>query len=142
MKTFSILLSWDNFPEGGTYGTAIEAENSDEAEKLARIEMAELRCAESGDDPQDFLSQYGDEWDVLDLVEGGNIWSALEEKSQLEELLSEPNRDAILVGLNLLYEAITSGRLDGFKIDILTNGGKHKGLSAEEIQRLIENINQ
>lgn len=83
MTRWYVTMTWDNWPEGGSYGTVIEAETSDEAEEICRDEMAEIRC-EPGDltdedradpdfDPADYdsepeywLKAYAHEWHLVD----------------------------------------------------------------------------
>lgn len=53
-------------------------------------------------------------------------------------------RDAVLAGLRLLQEALEAGRVqpnDGGIGDILTNGGEHAGVTAEEIDALCDELN-
>ncbi len=46
MTRFTVTMTWDDFPEGGSYGTTIEAESHEEAERLVRQEMAENRAGD------------------------------------------------------------------------------------------------
>ncbi len=47
-QKFYVSLTWDDWPEGGSYGTLLMAIDYVEAEKLARLEMARLRAEEQG----------------------------------------------------------------------------------------------
>ncbi len=70
MIRYYVTMTWDNFPEGGSFGTVVDAENTDDAEHLCRMEMAEARLAEYDDDSPEtlysILSDYEDEWHVVD----------------------------------------------------------------------------
>ena len=76
MTKHYVTMTWDNFPEGGSFGAVIEAENHDLAEKLCRQEMADSRADEDthdgfgleGDecDADWFLDSYASEWHVID----------------------------------------------------------------------------
>lgn len=43
MPRFYVTMTWDNFPEGGSYGTIVTAADTEEAEGLVREEMAAHR---------------------------------------------------------------------------------------------------
>lgn len=45
---FYISLTWDNWPEGGSYGTTLWANDAEEAVASARWEMAANRAEERG----------------------------------------------------------------------------------------------
>lgn len=68
-KRFYVTMTWDNWPEGGSFGTVVEASDQAEAEDLCRQEMAAHRAEESADEGEDadyYLSAYGGEWHVVD----------------------------------------------------------------------------
>ena len=67
MKRFYVTMTWDDFPEGGSYGTVVEAETPDEAEGACRQEMAES-YAEHDDEHNAayYLETYGDDWHLID----------------------------------------------------------------------------
>lgn len=71
-QRFYVTLTWDDWPEGGSYGTVVEAADHDEAEALARREMAESRAAEScfeGEEPEApeaVLAAYEHAWHLVD----------------------------------------------------------------------------
>ena len=64
-KRFYVTMTWDNWPEGGSYGTIIEAEDYDEAEELCRREMAAVRG--DGEESADVAREmWGEEWQTVD----------------------------------------------------------------------------
>lgn len=70
-KRFYVTMTWDDWPEGGSYGTVIEADTPEEAQSLCRTEMANLRGeAVSGmDDEADadfYLENFSDGWYLVD----------------------------------------------------------------------------
>jgi len=44
MAKFYVTLTWDNWPEGGSYGAVVEAEDYDKAALAARMEMSVSRA--------------------------------------------------------------------------------------------------
>lgn len=75
MNIFSLVLTWDNFPEGGSYATVLEAEDSNQAEELAHLEMAKMREDDHAT-ADDLLEWYASEWEVVECAEGVNLWAA------------------------------------------------------------------
>lgn len=68
-QQFYVTMTWDDWPEGGSYGTIIEATTHAEAERLCKQQMAETRADSAltdGMTPDDVLEAYGDEWHVVD----------------------------------------------------------------------------
>lgn len=70
MRRFYVTLTWDDWPEGGSYGTVVSVPDDDpnpyaNAEAQAKYEMAESR-ADEDDDAAYYLEHYGDEWEVVD----------------------------------------------------------------------------
>lgn len=87
-KRWYVTMTWDDWPEGGSYGTVIEgATDEEEAESLCRREMACVSL--EGEDPEtciyndediedqtsvaadearisNFMEEYADEWEVID----------------------------------------------------------------------------
>jgi hypothetical protein len=61
-------MTWDNFPEGDSYGTVVKAENHLDAENLCRQEMAYHRYdgGNTWSSPDEVFESYGDEWHVID----------------------------------------------------------------------------
>jgi len=74
MAKFYVTMTWDNWPEGGSYGEIIEAENDHEAEASCRQMMAESRAGDPDDkdydaefdSPEYYLEAYADEWEIVD----------------------------------------------------------------------------
>jgi hypothetical protein len=72
MSHFYTTLTWDNWPEGGSYGDTVEAANSTEAEAMMRLMMAASRLEEQGgnvdddDEVQRIVEEYGDDWHLVD----------------------------------------------------------------------------
>lgn len=69
MTRFYVTLTWHDWPEGGSYGTIVEAKDYAEAEQLARAEMR-ATCVEDGDYDEDYDEDYLDDldhsWQVVD----------------------------------------------------------------------------
>ncbi len=76
MNRYYVTVTWDNWPEGGSYGTAVEAETPEQAEEAAKMEMAETQV-ENDPGPDDFYlegdqlvtwiyEQYADSWHLVD----------------------------------------------------------------------------
>lgn len=71
MPRFYVTMTWDDWPEGGSYGTVVEAEDHDAAEDAAKWEMAASRAEERdmAGDPgmdQEIFDTYADQWHVVD----------------------------------------------------------------------------
>ncbi|MCR9254748.1 MAG: hypothetical protein NXI16_01480 [Alphaproteobacteria bacterium] len=65
MTRFYVTMTWDNWPEGGSYGTVVEAENHDQAEELCRQKMAEWR-ADEDQTAKEVRESHEHEWHVVD----------------------------------------------------------------------------
>lgn len=69
-RRFYVTMTWDDWPEGGSFGTVVNAETAEEAEVSCRIEMAMSRATESGLHDKDVIEQmfaeYGDHWHLVD----------------------------------------------------------------------------
>ncbi len=65
---FYVTMTWDDWPEGGSYGTVVEATDYEVAEALCRQEMAASRCDDPDNDEEvsEVLETYADEWEVVD----------------------------------------------------------------------------
>lgn len=68
---YYVTMTWDDWPEGGSYGAIVEAETHEEAEAQVRQSMAECRaedCEEGEEeaDPAHWLEAYADQWHVVD----------------------------------------------------------------------------
>lgn len=68
MTRFYVTLTWHDWPEGGSYGTIVEAPNSLAAENLAREEMRASYAEESDydDDDDNYLDDLSRDWHVVD----------------------------------------------------------------------------
>ena len=68
-KKFYVTKTWHDWPEGGSYGTVVEANDHAEAEALCEAEMAQA-YAEFFDDEEDPVGYarkaYGQEWHTVD----------------------------------------------------------------------------
>lgn len=71
-KLFYVTMTWDDFPEGGSYGDMVMAADSEEAEAMIRRDMAMLRVVDDVD-PEDldqevesFMASMRNEWNVID----------------------------------------------------------------------------
>lgn len=49
MPRYYVSMTWDDWPEGGSYGTVVEAESHEAAETAVRWMMAESRAEETVD---------------------------------------------------------------------------------------------
>lgn len=49
MKRFYVTMTWHDFPEGGSFGTVVEARDHNHAEELCREEMAAALSDECGE---------------------------------------------------------------------------------------------
>lgn len=56
-RRFYVSMTWDDWPEGGSYGTTVLALDHEAAEEACKLEMAELRADEDTD---------SDKWHVVD----------------------------------------------------------------------------
>jgi hypothetical protein len=65
-----VTLTWDNWPEGGSYGCVVSAKDRDEAELMAKMEMAESRYDEGAPEAHDTVetvyAELADKWHVVD----------------------------------------------------------------------------
>lgn len=66
LKKYYVSLTWDEWPEGGSYGTTVMAEDPQDAEKQARNEMAISRADEQETTVEDILMTYANDWHVVD----------------------------------------------------------------------------
>jgi len=65
MTRYYVTMTWEDWPEGGSYGTVVEADSSEDAEAKVRREMAETRAMDDTD-ADEILSLWGDSWHVVD----------------------------------------------------------------------------
>jgi predicted ATP-dependent endonuclease of OLD family len=90
LKTYSVLLNWqDGDPEQGTFGATVRARDEDEAERLARREMAAMHRNELGEyapaedeDDEDYVGG-----SVLEISEGA-IWQAQKLEDALRDIVA------------------------------------------------------
>ena len=66
MTRFYVTLTWHDWPEGGSYGTIVEAKDHEEAEKMARAEMAESYSATINSTVEYAQRAYGHNWHIVD----------------------------------------------------------------------------
>lgn len=68
MTRFYVTLTWHDWPEGGSYGTIVEAESYAEAEELCRAEMKATLIEEWGEDDisEDELTDRDMNWHLVD----------------------------------------------------------------------------
>jgi hypothetical protein len=68
LKLFYVTMTWDNWPEGGSFGTKVLAEDHADAERLCRRDMATHRASDDDEELDEFhyLDAYGDEWVTVD----------------------------------------------------------------------------
>lgn len=66
-EKFYVTLTWHDWPEGGSFGTVVEAKDYEEAETLARAEMR-ATLAEEGDGEydDDYLDDRDHNWHLVD----------------------------------------------------------------------------
>ncbi len=70
MAIFYVTMTWDDWPEGGSFGTFVVADDDDEALEKCREEMADTRSDGDKDYPASYYREnYGDEWHVVDCFE-------------------------------------------------------------------------
>ena len=66
MKRFYVTMTWHDFPDGGSYGTVVEARDHNHAEKLCRAEMAHFGSEEGHQTEAEMLEYYGSDWVAID----------------------------------------------------------------------------
>ena len=68
-KRWYVTMTWHGWPEGGSFGTVVWANDREHAEELCREEMA-LAICEGVNDPESqvswWLENYGKDWYVVD----------------------------------------------------------------------------
>lgn len=87
-KRFYVTLTWDNWPEGGSFGTIVTADDWDDAEHAARWEMANHR--EEFDHPVECIESCGDDWHLVD------CWD-------LDEFIAEKRQDKCVTQSDVLW---------------------------------------
>lgn len=70
LRKYYVTMTWDDWPEGGSYGTVVEAEDYGDAIRLCHAEMAASRGFGEQDgedgDAVSYLEDYSDEWHMVD----------------------------------------------------------------------------
>lgn len=70
MSRYYVSMTWDDWPEGGSYATVIETDDGPKwAETECQAQMAAIMARNSTNPECDtayFLEEYGDEWHVVD----------------------------------------------------------------------------
>lgn len=83
-EPYYVTMTWDNFPEGGSFGTVVHAKDYDEAEEMCRQEMAELRAHPFDEGDGDlakasyWFDSYANQWHVIDCYRVKDMIEALE----------------------------------------------------------------
>ena len=66
MKRFYVTMTWHDFPEGGSYGTVVEAEDHEQAAAMCRTEMAHFGSENGHQTEAEMLEYYNDDWELID----------------------------------------------------------------------------
>lgn len=82
MPRFYVTLTWHDWPEGGSYGTIVEAKDHEEAEKMSRAEMAESYSATINSTVEYAQRAYGHNWHLVDCF---NLDDFIEDKRRKPE---------------------------------------------------------
>lgn len=86
MNNFYVTLTWHDWPEGGSYGTVVDAESYAQAEELARAEMRAIYTEDS--------DGYEDQWHLVDCFKVEDFPKHKEALRLLDSLL---DRNDVLV---------------------------------------------
>lgn len=73
-KLHYVSMTWDDWPEGGSYGAQIMADDQNAAIAIAKLQMADSRCGGEDADsetslPLYWLENYSDDWHTVDCWE-------------------------------------------------------------------------
>lgn len=70
MTKYYVTMTWHDWPEGGSYGTVVEAQSYADAETLCREEMA-ASYAQDYDDytGEQVFAVYGHHWHLVDCLD-------------------------------------------------------------------------
>ena len=82
MPRFYVTLTWHDWPEGGSYGTIVEAESYAEAEQLTRVEMRQTYSEQYDVTDLATLDDLNRNWDVVDCF---NLDDFIEDKRRKPE---------------------------------------------------------
>ncbi len=70
LRRFYVTVTWEDWPEGGSYGDVVEARDADHAEELIRQQMIDDRMEEWGEeddnDHREFLKSCAEDWHPVD----------------------------------------------------------------------------
>ena len=66
MTRFYVTMTWDDWPEGGSYGDIIEAPDHASAEKACRMQMAEIQHDKSEETVTEYMEVYAKDWHTVD----------------------------------------------------------------------------
>jgi len=62
-----VTLTWDDWPEGGSFGTVVQADNHDDAERAAHWEMAGTRVDDGAfEDEAEVIDALIADWHLVD----------------------------------------------------------------------------
>ena len=65
-RKYHVVMTWEDWPSGGSYATVVDTPYGEEdAERLARLEMAESRGEEIGQNGDDITETYGHAWHLV-----------------------------------------------------------------------------
>ncbi len=123
---FYVTMTWDDWPDGGSYGTIVLAESHDQAEDLCRQEMAEIRAFDdyryeevgADDLEQEYLDNYSDEWKTVDcfklddlmeyhLPDSSKVRAFMEKVRAHDTALHDAGESPTGEDYNVLHELIT-----------------------------------
>lgn len=65
--TFYVTATWDNWPEGGSYGEVVQANSDNEAEEAIMAGMAESRANEDRTE-EEVRESFGRQWWIVDCM--------------------------------------------------------------------------
>ncbi|TVR06647.1 MAG: hypothetical protein EA385_15120 [Salinarimonadaceae bacterium] len=65
-KRFYVSITWEDWPNAGSFGDVVFADDAAHAEAVARWKMATARAEEDGCDAYDVIRLHGDDWHVVD----------------------------------------------------------------------------
>lgn len=139
MTRFYVTMTWDDWPEGGSFGTVIEAKTEDHAEALCKVEMAQSAADnERADHVKDALETWGEQWHVVDCFPVDDFI-----ENHGGKVLDAQDRNTILAALRY-YQMQGMGepvnRPDAIH-DIATDGDTQISMDADAIDELCERIN-
>lgn len=61
MPRFYVTATWHDWPDGGSFGTIVEAKDYDEAEHLCKLEMADVYP-----EPEEAYAESAEQWHIVD----------------------------------------------------------------------------